>query len=113
MERTRPRNVRVREGLARINDLAHKYLVIPFLLGGQIIIGSFWHSAFLSLVVILQFRYSNCPMTELSAWLRKDEGRREGSGLVRKLYKRLGKWAIVPIAAYLFSLAFLIGSLAP
>jgi hypothetical protein len=113
MERSRPRNARVREGLAKINDITHKYLIIPFLFAGQFIIGSFWHSAFLSLVVILQLMFSNCPMTMLSAWLRKDEGRREGSGLVRRLYVRLGKWAVLPIAAYLFTIAFIVGSLAP
>jgi len=112
MKRKRQRNVRVREVLASANDFAHKYIVIPFILFGQLAVGAFWHSAFLVAVVILQFHYSNCPLTVLSTWLRQSDTKHSRQGFVQVLYRALGKWAVLPIAATLFGFAALVGSLA-
>lgn len=118
-QRAVPQKDRVLHGLIRTIDLAHKYLVIPFIYGGQLIVSARSHSIFLVVVVLLQLAFSNCPMTVLSNWLRKlshesKAGTQEvRTGRVGVAYQKLGRFAVIPITAYIFTIAFLIGAINP
>lgn len=108
------------KGLLCANNLAHRYLIIPFIYGGQLVISGRLHSAFLVVVVLSQLAFLNCPMTVLSNRLRKllymsghASSYEVSSGRVEAIYQRLGRFAVVPISVYIFCVTLLVRAVTP